>query len=67
MASTTGPWVVRLWVEKSHYAPITLHIDFPHVELETALHGIPRKWNRVDIDTPTRTSGRRAIPPVKGG
>ena len=45
---------------ESHHPPIRNFCDFLLlVELEkNTLPGIPRKWNRVDIDTSARVSGR---------
>ena len=41
---------------------------FPMSNLKNVLSDIiPRKWNRLDIDTSARTSGRPSIPPFQGG
>ena len=51
---------------ESHYPPITICFDLPHVELENTLLGIPRKWNCVYIDIFARVSARPSTPPVQG-
>ena len=66
MASSAGPRFFWGREFKSHHPQKYFFQTFPTSNLKSALPGVPRKWNRLDIDRSARISGRPGIPPFQG-
>ena len=60
-----GFWVVGL--NPTIHNNIFFRLSSSISNLKNTLPGVPRKWNRLDIEASAHISGRPAIPPFQGG